>query len=327
MVQNAFLAGAWLDSHDSASDGAVRPGITRNVLDASRADAAWCGSIDWPRACRRECWSSSSRSIPAAASRIASAWPWSTEAERRGWLQPGRHDHRGHGRQHRRRAGPGGGGQGLSLHLRPARQDERREDPPAQGLRRRDRDHADRRRRPTRPRATTASPTGWPARSPAPGGPTSSPTWPTPRSTIERPARRSGSRPAGGSRRSSRASAPAARSRASAATSRSKTPTIRVIGADPEGSVLSGDAPRPWKVEGIGEDFVPKTLNGQVVDEWIRDRRRRELPHRAGAGPARGDARGRLARHGRRGRAASTPGGSPPRTSWSPSAPTPAAII
>jgi len=45
---------------------------------------------------------------------------------------------------------------------------------------------------------------------------------------------------------------------------------IRIIGADPEGSVLSGDKPRPWKVEGIGEDFVPKTLNSQVVDEWLR---------------------------------------------------------
>jgi cystathionine beta-synthase len=49
-----------------------------------------------------------------------------------------------------------------------------------------------------------------------------------------------------------------------------RDPEIKVIGADPEGSVLSGDAPKPWKVEGIGEDFVPKTLNGQVVDEWIR---------------------------------------------------------
>ncbi|WP_422927148.1 cystathionine beta-synthase [Singulisphaera sp. PoT] len=49
-----------------------------------------------------------------------------------------------------------------------------------------------------------------------------------------------------------------------------RNPEVRVIGADPEGSVLSGDAPRPWKVEGIGEDFVPKTLNGQMVDEWIR---------------------------------------------------------
>src|SRR5437763_3896627 len=45
---------------------------------------------------------------------------------------------------------------------------------------------------------------------------------------------------------------------------------VRIIGADPEGSVLSGDKPRPWKVEGIGEDFVPKTFNSQLVDEWIR---------------------------------------------------------
>jgi cystathionine beta-synthase len=45
---------------------------------------------------------------------------------------------------------------------------------------------------------------------------------------------------------------------------------VRVIGADIEGSILSGGAPGSWKVEGIGEDFVPSTLNAQVVDEWIR---------------------------------------------------------
>jgi cystathionine beta-synthase len=49
-----------------------------------------------------------------------------------------------------------------------------------------------------------------------------------------------------------------------------QNPDIRIIGADPEGSVLSGDKPRPWKVEGIGEDFVPKTFNSQLVDEWLR---------------------------------------------------------
>jgi cystathionine beta-synthase len=49
-----------------------------------------------------------------------------------------------------------------------------------------------------------------------------------------------------------------------------RNPDVRIVGADPEGSILSGDAPRPWKVEGIGEDFVPKTLNGQVVDDWVR---------------------------------------------------------
>jgi cystathionine beta-synthase len=47
-------------------------------------------------------------------------------------------------------------------------------------------------------------------------------------------------------------------------------PRVRVVAADPEGSVLSGDAPKSWKVEGIGEDYVPKTLNTQVIDDWVR---------------------------------------------------------
>lgn len=49
-----------------------------------------------------------------------------------------------------------------------------------------------------------------------------------------------------------------------------QNPDIQIIGADPEGSVLSGGSPRPWKVEGIGEDFVPKTFNSQLVDDWVR---------------------------------------------------------
>jgi cystathionine beta-synthase len=49
-----------------------------------------------------------------------------------------------------------------------------------------------------------------------------------------------------------------------------QNPDIKIVGADPEGSVLSGDKPHSWKVEGIGEDFVPKTLNSQLVDEWVR---------------------------------------------------------
>jgi len=47
-------------------------------------------------------------------------------------------------------------------------------------------------------------------------------------------------------------------------------PSIQVIGADPEGSIYSGDSPKPWLVEGIGEDFIPKTFNRQVVDEVVR---------------------------------------------------------
>src|SRR5436190_16885964 len=49
-----------------------------------------------------------------------------------------------------------------------------------------------------------------------------------------------------------------------------RNPDIKIVAADPEGSVLSGDTPHPWKVEGIGEDFVPKTFNSQLVDDWVR---------------------------------------------------------
>ena len=49
-----------------------------------------------------------------------------------------------------------------------------------------------------------------------------------------------------------------------------RNPGITIIGADPEGSILSGDSPRSYKVEGIGEDFIPRTFNRQLVDEMIR---------------------------------------------------------
>lgn len=49
-----------------------------------------------------------------------------------------------------------------------------------------------------------------------------------------------------------------------------RNPAIRVVGADPEGSILSGGTPHPWAVEGIGQDYVPQTFNSQVVDEWVR---------------------------------------------------------
>src|SRR5438093_12751025 len=49
-----------------------------------------------------------------------------------------------------------------------------------------------------------------------------------------------------------------------------RNPEVKIVGADPEGSVLSGGTGKPWKVEGIGEDFVPKTFNSQLVDDWVR---------------------------------------------------------
>src|SRR5436190_3470710 len=47
-------------------------------------------------------------------------------------------------------------------------------------------------------------------------------------------------------------------------------PSITVVGADPEGSLLSGDTPRPYLVEGIGEDFWPETFDPEVVDRYVR---------------------------------------------------------
>jgi cystathionine beta-synthase len=44
---------------------------------------------------------------------------------------------------------------------------------------------------------------------------------------------------------------------------------IRIIGADPEGSVYSGGTGRPYLVEGVGEDFWPKTYDRDVADEVI----------------------------------------------------------
>jgi cystathionine beta-synthase len=49
-----------------------------------------------------------------------------------------------------------------------------------------------------------------------------------------------------------------------------RNPKIKIVGADPDGSILSGGQPKSWKVEGIGEDYVPKTFNSQVVDDWVR---------------------------------------------------------
>jgi cystathionine beta-synthase len=48
-----------------------------------------------------------------------------------------------------------------------------------------------------------------------------------------------------------------------------QNPAIRVIGADPEGSVYSGGTGRPYLVEGVGEDFWPTAYDGSVVDEII----------------------------------------------------------
>ena len=44
---------------------------------------------------------------------------------------------------------------------------------------------------------------------------------------------------------------------------------VRVVGADPEGSVYSGGTGRPYLVEGVGEDFWPTAYDRSVPDEII----------------------------------------------------------
>jgi cystathionine beta-synthase len=52
-----------------------------------------------------------------------------------------------------------------------------------------------------------------------------------------------------------------------------RKPGVLIVGADPEGSVYTAHDERdvhPYLVEGIGKDTWPKTMNPEVVDEWIR---------------------------------------------------------
>lgn len=44
---------------------------------------------------------------------------------------------------------------------------------------------------------------------------------------------------------------------------------VRIVGADPEGSVYSGGTGRPYLVEGVGEDFWPRAYDPQVPHEII----------------------------------------------------------
>jgi len=48
---------------------------------------------------------------------------------------------------------------------------------------------------------------------------------------------------------------------------------VLIVGADPEGSVFTAQDERdvhPYLVEGIGKDTWPRTLDPEVVDEWVR---------------------------------------------------------
>lgn len=49
-----------------------------------------------------------------------------------------------------------------------------------------------------------------------------------------------------------------------------RNPKIHVVGADPEGSIYSGDIPRSYAVEGIGMNYLPETVDLRVIDEVVR---------------------------------------------------------
>jgi cystathionine beta-synthase len=49
-----------------------------------------------------------------------------------------------------------------------------------------------------------------------------------------------------------------------------QNPNVKIIGADPPGSVFSGDTPGPYKVEGIGMEIIPDNYDASVVDEVMR---------------------------------------------------------
>jgi cystathionine beta-synthase len=48
-------------------------------------------------------------------------------------------------------------------------------------------------------------------------------------------------------------------------------PACKVIGVDPEGSILAGPGEiKSYKVEGIGYDFIPDVLDRRLVDRWVK---------------------------------------------------------
>jgi cystathionine beta-synthase len=50
-----------------------------------------------------------------------------------------------------------------------------------------------------------------------------------------------------------------------------EVPGCKIIGVDPEGSILAGPGEiKSYKVEGIGYDFIPDVLHREQVDTWIK---------------------------------------------------------
>ena len=47
-----------------------------------------------------------------------------------------------------------------------------------------------------------------------------------------------------------------------------RNPNIKIVGIDPAGSLYTGKDVRPYKIEGVGEDFIPATVDLKLIDAW-----------------------------------------------------------
>ena len=239
---------------------------------------------------------------PGGSSKDRPALEMIAAAERDGLLRPGGHHRRADERQHGRRARDRRRPARLPVRVRHDRQGRAGEGLAAEGVRRRGRRLPGRRRarrsaelllgrRPPHRRARRLP--AQPVRQPEqPAGP-----------RAARPGPSCGARRRAASPTSSPAPARAARSPATARYLKAQNPDVRIIAADPEGSVFSGGSGRPYLVEGVGEDFFPAAWERRPLRRGDRHQRPGELPHRPAGERGGGHPDRRVGRHGRRRRA------------------------
>jgi cystathionine beta-synthase len=48
-----------------------------------------------------------------------------------------------------------------------------------------------------------------------------------------------------------------------------KNPNVKIVGIDIEGSLYTGTEAKPYKIEGIGEDFIPTTIDLDIIDHMV----------------------------------------------------------